>query len=905
MAKGRGGGAAPTVAETAEGRRLADARLGAPWRRWGPYVSDRQWGTVREDYSADGDAWTYFPHDHARSRAYRWGEDAIGGFGDDHLYLCLGVALWNERDPILKERLFGLTNAQGNHGEDVKEIYYYLDGTPTHSYMRMLYKYPQAAFPYDALLVENQRRGPDEPEFELIDSGIFDGGRYFDIEIEYAKAGIDDVLLQVTAHNRGPDAAPLRLIPQLWARNTWSWHDNAARPLLAAAGEAAIEAAHPNLQPLRLVCDGMPELLFCDNETNLHRLYGAPRVGFPKDAINDYVVAGDRDAVNPARRGTKAAAHYRLDVPAGGQARVRVRLSADGGGFGNFAAVMQRRRREADAFYEALQDGIADAEARQVQRAAFAGMLWSKQYYYFDVRQWLRGDPRQPPPPESRYAGRNAEWRHLFNSDVISMPDKWEYPWYAAWDLAFHCVVLAEIDPDFAKDQLILLTREWYMHPNAQLPAFEWEFGDVNPPVHAWAAWRVYEIDRDARGGEGDRGFLERVFHKLMLNFTWWVNRKDAAGHNIFEGGFLGLDNIRIFDSSQKLPTGGNINQSDATAWMAMYTLNLMRVALELALHDHVYEDIATKFFEHFLLIAEAMTRLGESRFGLWDEADAFYYDVLQLPSGESETLRVRSIVGLIPLFAVEVLDGRVLAGLPEFAKRLHWVFEHRPELARLVSHWLDESDEERHLLSLLRGHRMKCLLQRMLDENEFLSDFGIRSMSKYHEAHPYEFECAGRRFSVSYVPGDSDSRMFGGNSNWRGPVWMPLNYLIIEALRRFHSYYGDEFKVECPVGSGHMLSLAEVADEIVNRLCRLFLRDASGARAATGGDSRLAGPGFHDNVLFYEYFHGDSGRGLGAAHQTGWTGLIASLLQMRAAAQAKSGDDPKIASSDRIAAAD
>ena len=897
-----GAGAADRVARTAEGRRLEEARRGAPWRRWGPYLSERQWGTVREDYSADGSAWEYFPHDHARSRAYRWGEDGIGGFGDEHLYLCLGIALWNERDPILKERLFGLTNSEGNHGEDVKELYYYLDGTPTHSYMRMLYRYPQRAFPYDALLEENRRRTKEEPEFELVDTGIFDDQRYFGVEIEYAKGGIDDILLQLTVHNRGPEAAPLRLIPQLWARNIWSWQPGAAKPRLAADGDNAIVVAHPNLAPMRLVCDGDPELLFCDNESNAHRLWGFARSGYPKDAINDFVVAGDLGAVNLGRFGTKAAAHYRLSVPAGGQVRVRVRLGGDGG-LDDFAAVIGRRRAEADEFYEAQQTGIDDAESRLVQRTALAGMLWSKQYYYFDVRQWLQGDPNLPPPPESRLDRRNSDWRHLFNSDVISMPDKWEYPWYAAWDLAFHCVALAVIDPDFAKDQLILLTREWYMHPNGQLPAFEWEFSDVNPPVHAWAAWRVYEIDREARGGKGDHAFLARVFHKLMLNFNWWVNRKDSAGRNIFQGGFLGLDNIAVFDRGQPLPTGGHINQADATAWMAMYTLNLMRVALELASVDHVYEDIATKFFEHFLLIAEAMTRIGESRFGLWDEVDEFYYDVLQLPGGESVPLRVRSIVGLIPLCAVEVLDGPALARLPEFSKRLHWVFEHRPELARLVSHWLDENDEERHLLSLLRGHRMKCLLQRMLDEGEFLSQFGIRSMSKCHERRPYEFDCGGQRFSVGYVPGDSDSGIFGGNSNWRGPIWMPLNYLIVESLYRLHAYYGDEFRVECPVGSGRLLSLVEVADEIIDRLCRIFLPGDDGARPVFGADQRFSGPEFRDHLLFYEYFHGDSGRGLGASHQTGWSGLIAVLLQMRSAARTKAAAEAAIALPDPLAA--
>jgi hypothetical protein len=900
----QGGGGAHRSLETAEGRRLEEARAGTPWRRWGPYVSDRQWGTVREDYSAGGDAWDYFPHEHARSRAYRWGEDGLGGFGDEHLYLCLGLALWNERDPILKERLFGLTNAEGNHGEDVKELYYYLDATPTHSYNRMLYKYPQGEFPYGRLVEENRRRSTHDPEFELVDTGIFDDERYFDVEIEYAKGGVDDVLMQVTVHNRGPEAAPLRIVPQLWARNIWTWAPGtAAKPLFAADGNSAVDVEHPSLLPMRLVCDGKPELLFADNESNAHRLWDYPREGHPKDAINDYVVDGDVLAVNPDRFGTKVGAHYRFLVPAGGEVRVRLRLSVDGGSLRDFAAVMKKRRGEADEFYDALQTGIAEADARLVQRQAYAGLLWSKQYYYFDVRTWLRGDPFTMTPPDSRLRVRNFDWRHLYNSDVISMPDKWEYPWYAAWDLAFHCVALAHVDPEFAKEQLILLTREWYMHPNAQLPAFEWEFGDVNPPVHAWAAWRVYEIDRDLHGGEGDRAFLERVFHKLILNFTWWVNRKDTEGRNIFQGGFLGLDNIRIFDSSQPLPAGGHVNQADATAWMAMYTLNLMRVALELAPADHVYEDIATKFFEHFLLIADAMTKLGDSRFGLWDEFDEFYYDVLQLPGGGSVPLRVRSIVGLIPLCAVEVLEGAVLARLPEFSKRLHWVFQNRPELARLVSHWLDESEEERHLLSLLRGHRMKCLLQRMLDETEFLSEYGVRSMSKYHEGHPYEFEAAGQRFSVGYVPGDSDSRIFGGNSNWRGPIWMPLNYLIIESLFQFHRYYGDDFRVECPTGSGRMLSLAEVADEVIDRLCRIFLRDRDGARPVFGGDPRFSSPGFRDHVLFYEYFHGDSGRGIGAAHQTGWTGLIAVLLQLRAAARNRAAAVTEAAARDPIAA--
>jgi hypothetical protein len=868
-----------SVAQTAEGNRLDRARLGAPWRRWGPYVSDRQWGTVREDYSPYGTAWEYFPHDHARSRAYRWGEDGLAGWGDSHLYLCLGLALWNGNDPILKERLFGLTNAEGNHGEDVKELYYYLDGVPSHCYMRMLYKYPHRAFPYARLVEENGRRGQNEPEFELIDTGIFDEDRYFDVTVEYAKGDTDDILMRVTVDNRGPEAAPLHVIPQLWARNTWSWVAGVAKPVLAAEDDGAVHVAHPNLTPMRLRCDGEPELLFCDNETNARRLFGVDAAGFFKDAINNFIVGGDATAVNPARSGTKVAAHYQTTVPGGGQAQFRLRLSVAGGGFEDFATIFRGRREEADEFYEALQHGIDDDEARRIQRQAFAGMLWSKQHYRLDVREWLRGDPLQPPPPASRLTGRNSDWRHLNNSDVIAMPDKWEYPWYAAWDLAFHCVTLATIDPDFAKDQLVLLTREWYMHPNGQLPAYEWAFGDVNPPVHAWAAWRVYEIDRESRGGAGDTAFLERVFHKLMLNFTWWVNRKDADGRNMFQGGFLGLDNIGIFDRSAPLPTGGHIDQSDGTAWMAMYTLNLMRIALELAVWDHVYEDIATKFFEHFLLIAEAMTNIGGEGIGLWDETDEFYYDVLEMPGGRSVPLRVRSLVGLIPLFAVEVLDSSMIAQLPGFSERLHWFLDHRPELAALVSRWMVQGEDERHLLSLLRGHRMKCLLRRMLDETEFLSDYGVRSISKYHEKHPFVFEHGGGRFSIGYVPGESTTGTFGGNSNWRGPIWMPVNYLLVESLRRFHSYYGDDFKVECPVGSGRLLTLSEVADELARRLARIFRADADGRRPVFGGNPRYATPAYRDMLLFYEYFHGDTGRGCGAAHQTGWTALVALLL--------------------------
>ncbi len=869
---------------TAEGMRLAAIAQGAPWRRWGPYLSERQWGTVREDYSANGDAWNFFPHDHAHSRAYRWGEDGIAGFADEKLLLCLGLALWNGKDPILKERLFGLTNAEGNHGEDVKELYYYLDGTPTHSYMRMLYRYPQAAFPYTQLVEENARRGWVEPEFELIDTGVFADHHYFDVEIEYAKAEPEDILMQVTVFNRAREPAVLHVLPQIWARNIWSWEPDAMRPRLVARGDG-ISIDHPLLSPLRLRADGAPEFLFCENETNAKRLWGAAGPGtYFKDGINDYIVGGDRQAVNPARIGTKAAAHYRMTLAAGGSRRVRLRLTGGGAeaGFVDFDTILGARRAEADEFHAALERGIDDPEMRRVHRQAIAGMLWTKQFYYFDIPEWLDGDELQPAPPEARKWGRNADWRHLNNQDILSVPDKWEYPWYAAWDLAFHAVILAAVDPQYAKHQLLLLTRDWYMHPNGQLPAYEWSFGDVNPPVHAWATFRVYEIDRDAHGGRGDRAFLERVFHRLMLNFTWWVNRKDVEGRNIFQGGFLGLDNIGIFDRSAPLPTGGTINQSDGTAWMAMYTLNLMRIALELALEDPVYEDIASKFFEHFLYIAEAMTNIGGDGIGLWDETDEFYYDVLHLPDGERIPLRLRSMVGLIPLFAVEVLDSSVFARLPEFAERALWFLEHRPLLARLVSRWHDPGSGEKHLLSLLRGHRMKRLLSRMLDPSEFLSDYGVRSLSRFYKDHPYVFEHAGNRISVEYVASNCRSAIFGGNSNWRGPVWFPVNYLLIEALIRFHSYYGDDFRVECPVGSGNLLHLGEVAAELAGRLCRLFLPNATGHRPIFGpAGSEPKDRPFRDELLFYEYFDGDTGEGLGAEHQTGWTGLVAPLLKM------------------------
>ena len=874
--------------DTAEGRRIRDAQEASAWRRWGPYLSERQWGTVREDYSPYGSAWDYLPHDHARSRAYRWGEDGIGGFSDNRLRWCMSVALWNERDPILKERLFGLTNSEGNHGEDVKELYYYSDGVPSHSYMRMLYKYPQAEFPYSALVAENRTRGSLKPEYELVDTGVFAEKRYFDVMIEYAKADPYDILMRVTATNRGPAEAPLHLLLQLWARNTWSWIPDADRPFLELQDDGSVLAINPELPARRLYADA-GEFLFCENDTNVNRLFGAHDPGPFKDGFDSFVVHGDRAAVSSVHHGSKCAAHLRVVLGPGQSQTVRMRFRLaedDEAPFETFDRVFARRQAETDEFYGVLQEQIDDPDRRLVQRQALAGMLWSKQYYQFEIPRWLTGDPTQPAPPANRRYGRNAEWRHLHNSDIITMPDKWEYPWYAAWDLAFHCVTFAMIDPEFAKSQLVLLTREWYMHPNGQLPAYEWAFGDVNPPVHAWATLQVYEMDRQLRG-KADRRFLERVFHKLVLNFNWWVNRKDASGRNIFQGGFLGLDNIGIFDRSSALPTGGYINQSDGTAWMAMYALNLMRIALELARENDVYEDIASKFFEHFLYIAEAMSRMGGEH-GLWDTEDEFYYDVLNLPGDQSFPLRVRSMVGLIPLFAVHVLHADVFEHMPGFTTRLRWFLSHQPELASLVSRWTEQGQRERHLLSLLRGHRMKKLLQRALDETEFLSDYGIRALSRAHREHPYVFVHEGNEFKVEYLPGESTSGLFGGNSNWRGPIWFPVNYLLIESLREFHTYYSDDFRVECPTGSGKFLSLNEIADELSRRLCRIFLRDDNGRRPVFGDDQIMQeDPEFRDNVLFYEYFHGDSGRGVGASHQTGWTGLVALLLQPRAAVSA------------------
>jgi hypothetical protein len=882
--------ASGTEPANAERRRLADdVRTGGAWKRWGPYVSERQWGTVREDYSPHGTAWEYLPHDAARSRAYRWGEDGIAGICDDRQLLCLAVALWNGRDPILKERLFGLTNGEGNHGEDVKELYYYLDATPTHSYQRMLYKYPQGEFPYAHLVEENRRRGRAEPEFELSDTGLFDAGRYFDVFVEHAKAAPNDVLVRVTVHNRGPDAASIHVLPQLWFRNTWSWSDDAApKPELDATEQGAINARHPDLGSYVLHCDEGATLLFCDNDTNTARLFGSGARGYFKDALHEYVVDGRRDAVNPQRAGTKAAAHYLLTVPAGGARQVRLRLTDEPSSpepFADFDAVVAMRQREADDFYAELQRNLPDAEQRNVQRQALAGMLWNKQFYYYDVPQWLRGDPAQPPPPPERLRGRNHEWQHLNNADVVSMPDTWEFPWYASWDLAFHCIPLALVDAEFAKSQLVLLLREWYMHPNGQLPAYEWALGDVNPPVHAWAAWRVFEIDRKQRGDGGDVAFLERVLHKLMLNFTWWVNRKDVGGNNIFQGGFLGLDNVGVFDRGAPLPTGGHINQSDGTSWMAMYSLNLMRIALELARHNPVYQDIATKFFEHFLEIAAAMSGVAGDGTGLWDERDEFYYDVLKLPNGARVPLRLRSMVGLIPLFAVETLEPELLDRVPAFRERLEWFLHHRPDLARLVSRWDEPGRGERRLLSLLRGHRMKCLLRRMLDEAEFLSEYGVRSLSRHHRDEPYVLTDGGRSFSVRYEPAESESGVFGGNSNWRGPIWFPVNFLLVESLQKFNHYYGDDFRVEYPTGSGVFVTLNDVADALTRRLTRIFLPDGDGRRPGTRPHGPLANDAhFRDHVLFHEYFDGDDGRGLGASHQTGWTGLVAKLLQPRRA---------------------
>ncbi len=874
---------------TPEHERLANERTGEqPWRRFGPYLSERQWGTVREDYSLSGTAWESFPHGMARSRAYRWGEDGLAGFSDDCQRLCLGVALWNMRDPILKERLFGLTGPEGNHGEDVKEIYYYLDAVPSHAYLRMLYKYPQSAYPYESLVTVNRQRGRATTEFELIDTGAFDEDRYFDVFVEYAKHEPEDILLKVRVCNRGPVEAPLVVMPQAWFRNTWSWGRWPDRPTLQTRGRDRVDLSHPTLGSFVLHCDGPDVLAVCDNDTNHTRLFGARGDGgYYKDGLNQYVVHGDEGAINPAGQGSKVGVIWRRAIAPHGEAVFRVRLARQelADPFSAFDEVIARRLHEADAFYDTIHPPHLSEAERQVQRQALAGMLWSQQFYYFDVPQWLEGDPAQPQPPASRREGRNREWLHLNNADVISMPDKWEYPWYAAWDLAFQSLPLALVDAEFAKQQLLLLTRDWYMHPNGQLPAYEWGFGDVNPPVHAWAAWRVFEIDRARRGDQGDLDFLERILHKLLLNFTWWVNRKDAHGLNLFQGGFLGLDNIGVFDRSSPLPIDGHIEQADGTAWMAMYALNLLRLSIELARHRAAYEDIASKFFEHFLYIAGAMRNVGGQGIDLWDETDGFFYDVLHCDSPdrsrcESIPLRIRSLVGLVPLFAVETLRSDALEQLPAFSARMDWFLRHRPDLAALVSRWQTPGAGSQHLLSLLRGGRMKRLLRRVLDETEFLSSFGVRALSKYHHEHPYRLEIGGATHLLRYQPGESDSGLFGGNSNWRGPIWMPVNYLLIDSLRRFHAYYGDDFLVECPTGSGTFLNLRRIADELSARLARLFVPGADGRRPCLGAHEKFQhDPHFRDHLLFHEYFHGDDGRGFGASHQTGWTGLIASVL--------------------------
>jgi hypothetical protein len=878
---------------TAEELRLEEsANRTKHWKRWGPYVSERAWGTVREDYSANGDAWNYLPYEHSRSKAYRWGEDGLAGICDRRQHLCFGIALWNGRDPHLKERLYGLTGPEGNHGEDVKEYYFYLDSTPTHSYMKWLYKYPQARFPYEELVHVNRHRSRREPEYELLDTGVFDENRYYDVFVEYAKGDVDDIVIKITCANRGPEDATLHLLPTLWFRNTWTWKKEDVKPWVRRGADAGptrvIEADHPILGNRWLYCQDSPELLFTENETNIERLYNARNPQpYVKDGINEYVVHGNHHAINPDQTGTKAAAHYVLNVPAGGESTVTLRLcnydpdTLELNPLGAAEQILAERKQEADEFYAERMPATLSEDGKNVQRQAFAGMLWTKQFFYYVIEEWLDGDPLQPKPPEARQKGRNHEWRHMFCEDVISMPDKWEYPWFAAWDLAFHCVPLAQIDPDFAKEQLILMLREWYMHPNGQIPAYEWKFEDVNPPVHAWAAWRVYKIEKKIKG-KGDLAFLERIFHKLMLNFNWWVNRKDAEGNNVFQGGFLGLDNIGVFDRSAVLPEGGVLEQSDATSWMGMYSLNLLAIALELALHNKAYEDVASKFYEHFLYIADAMSHRGTEDLGLWSDKDGFYYDILQFPNGHSLKLRVRSMVGLIPLFAVQMMESWWLEQLPGFRKRMDWFVKNRPEMIHSIAAVDEHGSVVQQLLSLPNTGQLRRILKVLLDETEFLSDHGIRSLSRYHLENPYILDMDGARNRVDYDPAESTIPMFGGNSNWRGPIWFPVNYLIIESLQKFHHFYGDDFKVECPTGSGQMMTLWEVASEISRRLSRMFLRDEHGKRPVynqAGMEKFDTDPHWKDLILFYEYFHGDTGAGLGASHQTGWTGLVAKLL--------------------------
>ncbi len=855
------------------------------WKKWGPYVSNREWGNVREDYSNNGDAWNYTNHTTAESKTYRWAEEGIAGISDDDQFLCFAISFWNKKDKMVKERFFGLSNGQGNHGEDVKELFYYLESSPTHSYMKMLYKYPQNAFPYDDLLTTNANRSKKDPEYELIDTGIFDQNDYFDIFVEYAKADTDDLLIKISVLNRSQNTAPLVILPTLWFRNTWIWGYNDYKPNLFATNDGAIAIDHEKLSVKKIYCSEKTDRLFCNNETNSEKLYQwKDSEPFAKDGINDYIITGNSATINPKLEGTKAAFHIDTEIQPQETKVFFIRISPNEieQPFENFENIFYQRLHENDEFYEQVQKNIDHADKKLVQRQAFAGLLWNKQFYHYNVEKWLKGDPAEIRPPENRQYIRNSEWKTLDNRAIISMPDKWEYPWYATWDLAFHCVTFSLIDPEFAKNQLSLLTKEWFMHPNGQLPAYEWNFSDVNPPVHAWASFRVFKID-EKLNGKPDLYFLESVFQKLLLNFTWWVNRKDKKGQNLFGGGFLGLDNIGAFDRNHVFENGEHLEQADGTSWMAMFALNMMRISMELALHNPVYEDMATKFFEHFLYIAEAMNSLGDDNKGLWNDEDGFFYDVLQTEDGHSEALKLRSIVGLIPMFAVEVIDHEILEKLPNFAKRMDWFLKNKPELSALVSHWDVEGSGRKHLLGIMRGHRLKKILHRMLDPEEFLSDFGIRALSKIYEKDPYEFKSSGNTYSVKYMPAESDSDMFGGNSNWRGPIWFPINFLIVESLQRFHFYYADDYKIEFPTNSGNYHNLSEISENISNRLCNIFLKDENGKRPVYGTCTKFQeDENFKDYVLFYEYFHGDNGRGVGASHQTGWTATVAKLLQPR-----------------------
>jgi mannosylglycerate hydrolase MGH1-like protein len=875
-------------ARTAEEERLDEAReRGVPWKQWGPYLSERQWGTVREDYSENGDAWNYFSHDQARSRAYHWGEDGLAGFSDDHQRLCFALALWNGKDPILKERLFGLTNSEGNHGEDVKEYYYYLDSTPTHSYMKYLYKYPQNAYPYSDLVETSRRRGRNDWEHELIDTGIFNGDKYFDVFVEYAKAAATDILIQISLSNRGPEAATLRVLPTLWFRNTWTWWPEQPKPSLRQKpGEntVTIETSHADLGGFLLHCDGNPDLLFTENDTNNERIFGRPNATpYVKDAFNSYLVAGRQEAVNPNKIGTKAAAHYQLNIGAGETAVIRLRLSntVSRNPFGRqFDQIIDQRRGEADAFYQSVTPSRVSEDAANVMRQALAGMLWSKQHFFYDTDKWLEehgADPMRPSPRQVR----NREWFHVIGDHVISMPDKWEYPWFAAWDLAFHTLALSTVDIDFAKEQLDLLLRQMYLHPTGQIPAYEWNFSDVNPPVQAWATIFLYRMEQALRG-KTDLSFLKRMFGRLTSNFGWWVNRKDRFGRSLFEGGFLGLDNIGVFDRSAPLPTGGHLEQADGTAWVALFCQNMLEIAFELAASDPTYEELASNYAMEFLFIARAMNAIGPQ--GMWDEEDGFYYDVLRLPDGTATRLKVRSMVGLLPLCATTVIEKWQRERVPTLTTTIYERWRRMPELHESI-HPTGPGHlgiAERGIMGLVNENRLRRILTRMLDENEFLSAYGIRSLSRYHAEHPYVFSAGGQEYRVTYLPAESDTGMFGGNSNWRGPIWMPVNALIIRALLHYYTYYGDNFKIECPTGSGNLMNLFEVASEIANRLTRIFLRDQAGRRPVFGGAEKFQrDPHWRDHLLFYEYFHGDNGAGLGASHQTGWTGVVALLIEI------------------------